>query len=63
MRYFFVVLLAFLSFPVMAQTSYSRELEEIFSRLDEVVSQHDMYRIQKEERISRLKESLGERNS
>lgn len=63
MRYLLVVFLALLPFSVTAQENYSRELKEIFSRLDEVVSRHDMYRDQKEERISRLKESLGERKS
>ncbi len=63
MRYFLAVFLTLLSFSVMAQENYSQELKEIFSRLDEVVSQHDVYRVQKEERISNLKENLGERKS
>ena len=63
MKYFCLILMALLCVPVKAKVGYSRELEEIFTRLDKVVAQHDDYRIEKERRISKLRGKLEGRTS
>lgn len=63
MKYFYLILIVILCIPAKAKVGYSRELEEIFTRLDKVVAQHDDYRIEKERRISKLRGKLEGRTS
>lgn len=46
-----------------AEISYSRELEEIFSKLDNMILQREEYRLKKEERIKMLRNRIDMRAS
>ena len=46
-----------------AEISYSRELEEIFSKLDNMILQREEYRLKKEERIKMLRNRMDMRAS
>ena len=54
----YISFLAFFFFCLCtySETSYSRELEEIFSQLDNMILQREDYRMLKDERIERLRE-------
>lgn len=58
MKRLLFILIILLCLPIRAEKNYSSELEKIFSRLDEVIANREVYREQKEERIRELKERL-----
>ena len=63
MRYLLLVFLSIVYIHLDAKSLYNRDLDEIFSRLDDAVSRHDEYREQKEERIAKMRERMSGRTS
>lgn len=63
MRYLLLVFLSIVYIHLDAKSLYNRDLDEIFSRLDDAVSRHDEYREQKEERIAKMHERMSGRTS
>ena len=63
MKRLLYILIILMCLPAKAEKPYSRNLDKIFSRLDEVISRSDEYREQKENRIKELRERLEGRTS
>ena len=63
MKRLLYILIILMCLPAKAEKPYSRDLDKIFSRLDEVISRSDEYREQKENRIKELRERLEGRTS
>lgn len=49
--------------PAQSEVSYSRELTEIFSKLDNMILQREVYWLKKEERIKMLRNRIDIRAS
>lgn len=49
--------------PMYSEVSYSRELKEIFGKLDNMILQREEYRLKKEERIKLLRDRIDMRAS
>ena len=49
--------------PAQSEISYSRELEEIFSKLDDMILRREEFRLKKEERIKMIRNRMDMRSS
>lgn len=63
MKHIFILILLCLCIPLQADVSYSRELETIFSQLDEMILRGEEFREMKEERIQRLRKQFNSQSS
>ena len=59
MRYILLIISFLFCLPIYSEVSYSRELEEIFSKLDEMILRREEYRGMKEERIRMLQKQFN----
>ena len=59
MRYILLIISFLFCLPIYSEVSYSRELEEIFSKLDEMILRREEYREMKEERIRMLQKQFN----
>ena len=59
MRYILLIISFLFCLPMYPEVSYSRELEEIFSKLDEMILRREEYRGMKEERIRMLQKQFN----
>ena len=59
MRYILLIISFLFCLPIYSDVSYSRELEEIFSKLDEMILRREEYRGMKEERIRMLQKQFN----
>lgn len=59
MRYILLIISFLFCLPIYSEVSYSRELEEIFSKLDEMILRREEYREMKEERIRILQKQFN----
>ena len=60
--FFFCFALCF-CLPAQSEISYSRELEEIFSKLDDMILRREEFRLKKEERIKMIRNRMDMRSS
>ena len=63
MKYILLIISFLFCLPMYPEVSYSRELEEIFSKLDNMILQREDYRLKKEERINMLRSRMDMRAS
>lgn len=63
MKYILLIISFLFCLPMYPEVSYSRELEEIFSKLDNMILQREEYRLKKEERIEMLRNRIDMRAS
>lgn len=63
MKYILLIISFLFCLPMYPKVSYSRELEEIFSKLDNMILQREEYRLKKEERIKMLQNRIDMRAS
>ena len=59
MRYILLIISFLFCLPIYSEVSYSRELEEIFSKLDEMILRREEYQEMKEERIRMLQKQFN----
>lgn len=63
MRCILLIISFLFCLPIHSEVTYSRELEEIFSKLDEMILRREEYREMKEERIQRLRKQFNSQSS